>query len=158
MAGLLSCRRWPAWALLAGMLLLAGPALGQTPIQITKLRDLDFGGCDNVGGATYTVAPSAAQGPAACFGAQAAQFTVVGDPNRRVRIRVNPQNVSISNGSEALSAQTSASHGPGPTCLGGGTLTVYVGGSVTLPGGGLTTFGLFIGPTQIEASYIGGSC
>lgn len=157
MAGWLSWRRWPAWALLAGALLLASPAWGQTPPQITKLRDLDFGGCDNVGGATYTVTPSATQGLGACFGAQSAQFTVEGNPNRRVRIEV-PNSVTISNGTESLAVTTSQSAGPGPTCLGAGTLTVYVGGSVTLPGGGLTTSGLFIGPTQIEASYIGGTC
>ena len=157
MAGWLSWRRWPAWALLAGALLLAGPTWAQSPPQISKLRDLDFGGCDNVGGATYTVTPTATQGLGACFGAQAAQFTVQGDPNRRVRIEV-AQTVTITNGTESLSVSTDPSVGPGPTCLGAGTLTVYVGGSVTLPGGGLTTSGLFIGPTDLEATYLGGSC
>ncbi|HEX9841718.1 MAG TPA: DUF4402 domain-containing protein [bacterium] len=144
-------------ALLAGaLLLLAGTAQGQA-IQITKLRDLDFGGCDNVGGATYTVAPAAAPGGGACFGATSAQFTVTGTPSRRARLTL-PNTVSVSNGTQSLSAAITDSVGSNIACLGTGTITIYVGGSVTLPGGGLTSYGLFIAPTQIQLAYIGGSC
>ena len=161
MTGLLSWRGWPAWTLPAALLLwllCAGSALGQTPLQITKLQDVDFGGCDNVGGATYSVTAAATQGVSACFGAHAAQFTIVGDPNRRARIQLASTNVTLTNGSETLTASLTKSVGNGPTCLGTGTITVYVGGSLTLPGGGLTTFGIFLVPTDISASYVGGSC
>jgi hypothetical protein len=148
----------PLLAVLLGLCSLSGTAAGQAAIQITKDRDLNFGGCDNVGGATYTVAAAASAGAGACFGAQSARFTVTGDPNRRARITL-PSRVDVSNGSETLRVNITDSVGSNTVCLGAtGAVTIYLGGSVTLPGGGLTTFGLFINADQIELAYIGGSC
>jgi Domain of unknown function (DUF4402) len=147
-----------AMALLAGMvLLLAGTAWGQA-IQITKLRDLDFGGCDNVGGATYTVAAAASPGGGACFGATSAQFTVTGTAGQRAHMTL-PNNVTVTNGTQTLTVNITDSVGSKTACLGAtGTITIYVGGTLTLPGGGLTSYGAFTVSTQIQLAGIGGSC
>jgi Domain of unknown function (DUF4402) len=146
----------PAIALLG--LLLASTAQAQTPLQITKLRDLYFGGCDNVGGATYTVAAAASPGAGACFGAQSAQFTITGDPGRFARMTL-PSRVNVTNGTETLRVTITDSVGANRVCLGStGTVTVYLGGSVTLPGGALVSFGLFINTDQFQLVYTGGNC
>jgi len=147
--------------LLAGMLLWllsAGVAHSQTAIQVTKLRDLNFGGCDNTGGATYTVAAAASPGAGACFGATSAQFTITGDPNKRARLNV-PKTVTVTNGIDSLSVAITNSAGANRVCLGAtGTVTLYLGGSVTLPGAGLGTVGLLINADQISLTYMGGKC
>lgn len=156
MAGVRKAIGASAWLLLAGTLLvLARPAFGQS---ISKLRDLDFGGCDNVGGSTYTVSPTATQGVSVCFGAQSAQFTISGTPGTRVRVRLASNSVTLVNGAATLTASLNPSVAGGPTCLGSGSITVFVGGSVQLPGAGVAVPGVFQVFTDISASTVGGSC
>jgi Domain of unknown function (DUF4402) len=143
--------------LLAAMLLvlLAGPVRAQT---ITQLTDLNFGGCDNVGGATYTVNPAATPGPAACYGAGAAQFSVTGTPHTRVHMTL-ASTVTIAVGATNLTVTLSDSVGSKTVCMGTtGSLIIYVGGTLTLPGGGVTSFGPFSTATSLSLTGIGGSC
>ena len=156
--GAWQCRVWLGLLGIGMVLLFSGPALGQTAIQVTKLRDLNFGGCDNTGGVTYTVAAAASPGAGACFGATSAQFTITGDPNRRALVTL-PNRVTVTNGIASLQVNITDSVGSNRICLGPtGSVTVYLGGSVTLPGGGASSFGLFINADQIALTYLGGGC
>lgn len=143
-------------ALLGGALLLLGSAAhGQA---IVEVRSLDFGGCDAVPGATITVAAAASAGAGACVGATSAQFTVsyaAGDPRRRARIQLVSTTASLANGAATFTASLTDSQGNPGVCLGAG-LTVYVGGSVTLPAGAMAS-GPYIGTAQIQATYTGPS-
>lgn len=147
----------PAHALLgmlvlaAALLLLPAHARAQT---VTQLTNLSFGTCEDIGGTTYTVAAAASPGAGACGGAQAAQFTVTGTPSRVVKITLS-KSVSITNGGSSLSAKLTDSGG-GTVCTGtSGTVTLYVGGSIKLPQGGVGVSGLFIAPTTVTVAYQG---
>jgi hypothetical protein len=144
--------------LLAGALLLpGGTARAQAP-TVTQLTDLNFGGCDNVGGATYTVAAAASPGVGACYGATSASFVIVGTPHTRAHMTL-ASTVTIAVGATNLTVTLSDSVGSKTVCMGtSGTLTIYVGGSLTLPGGGVTSYGPFSTSTTLSLSAIGGSC
>lgn len=136
---------------LALALLASAPAAhAQT---VTKLTDLNFGTCDDVGGTTYTVAAAASPGVGACTGAQAAQFTVTGTPSTVARVTLS--SVTISNSTASLSVKLTDSAG-GSVCLGtSGTVTIYVGGSLKLPQSGVGSSGVLVGPTTISLAYQG---
>lgn len=147
------------WAILAGaMLVLLWPAaLHAAVITITKVQDLNFGYCDATPSATYTVLPAASPGGGACQGASAARFDITGDPTRRAKITLS-NTVTITNGTESLTVSLSDSAGAQNICLGTGAITMYVGGSVTIPAGGMVSTGLLTISTTLKLAYIGGSC
>jgi len=127
------------------------------PITITNITPLDFGYCDAVPSATYTVLPAASPGAGACQGASAARFDITGDPNRQARVTL-PNFVNITNGTETFKVNlTDSAGGPG-FCLGAGAYTLYVGGTSTIPAGGLTTTGLFSITDSLALAYFGGPC
>lgn len=120
---------------------------------VTKITDLSFGTCEDIGGTTYTVVAAASPGAGACSGAQAAQFTVTGTPHTVARVTLS--NVTITNGTASLTVKLTDSGG-GSVCLGTtGTVTLYVGGSFKLPAAGLGTSGTLVGPTTVSLAYQG---
>jgi hypothetical protein len=147
------------WLLLAPALIVAGLPIVAGAQSITNDRDLSFGFCDATPSATYTVLPAALPGGGACQGAASAQFTVTGTLNSRAKVSI-PNTVVITNGSENLSVSISDSIGnPFNICFGTtGTVTIWLGGSATIPAGGLTTSGPFTNTDLISVVYIGGSC
>lgn len=136
------------------VLCLPGIALAQVaPVQVTKVRDLFFGYCANVGGTSYTVDAAETVGAAACQGATSARFEVTGDPNARVRITLD-NNVAVTNGVESLTVRTANNaQGPFVRLDAAGTATLYVGGTVNIPGGGLTSFGDFTAAPLLVVEY-----
>jgi hypothetical protein len=147
------------WKTMAGaaMVFLIPAALYGADITITKIQDLTFGFCDATPSATYTVLPAASPGLGACQGATAARFDITGDPNRKAKITLG-NNVIITNSVESLTVTLTDTAGGPQLCLGTGTITFWVGGSTTIPAGGLTTNGVFTLPTTLELKYVGGSC
>ena len=159
-------RKWNAfpmarlpWKVLAGaaLLFLWPAALYGAPITIAKIQELDFGFCDATPSATYTVLPASSPGLGACQGAGAARFNVTGDPNRKAKITL-ANTVIIANGIESLTVTLTDSVGSQFICLGTGAVTLWVGGSATIPAAGLTNTGLFTVSTTLELKYGGGSC
>lgn len=147
------------WLLAVALWLhLPGQALGQIITQ-TPGRNLNFGGCDNVGSATYTVAAAASPGAGACFGAMSAEFTVTHGtpgPHRRIRIRFTSATATLVNGAASLNVALTKSVSNVAFCMPAAGLTVYVGGSLTLPAGGASAFGVYVGPGTLNAVYAGG--
>lgn len=147
------------WKVLVGaaLLFLWSAAVHGAPITITKIQELNFGFCDATPSATYIVLPAASPGAGACQGASAARFNVTGDPNRKAKITLT-NNVTITKGTESMTVSLTDSSGTPQLCLGTGTVTFWVGGSVSIPAGGLTNNGLFTITTTLTLAYIGGSC
>ena len=135
----------------------ASQAIAQTPITITEIQDLNFGFCDATPNVTYTVLPAASPGLGACQGGRAAQFTVTGDPNRRAKITLT-NTVVITNGIDSLTVTLTDSVGGPQLCLGAGSVTYWVGGSTTIPAGGIASTGLLSVTTTLTLAYVGGSC
>ena len=160
MVGKIRSLRWATLvAVQLALLLSAAPRpLWAAPIQIAKLRDLSFGTCENTPAAVYTVTANASGLPASCNGAASAIFNVTADPNRRVLI-IGPANVTVSNGTQNLTATLTRNPSAVLGCTGPtGTLTLYMGGSVTIPAGGLASVGVFTGGNQLTLIYFFGSC
>ena len=147
------------WKILVGvaMLFLWPAALYGAPISIAKIQELNFGFCDATPSVTYTVLPAASPGASACQGAGAARFDITGDPNKKAKITI-ANTVTIINGTESMAVTITDSAGGQFICLGAGAVTLWVGGSVTIPAGGLTSNGLFTVSTTLALSYAGGTC
>ena len=133
----------------------AHSAYGQVPppIVITEIRPLEFGGCDIVGGATYTVDAANTPGAGACTGANSARFDITGDPNARVTISL-PNKVDITNGTDTLTVNISKSPTGGNIRFdAAGNLTIFVGGNFRIPPAGLGTSGLFLVTAILDVIY-----
>lgn len=147
------------WAIvsLAGLVFTLAASLAQAqalPITLTKVRDLNFGFCDSVPGAKYTVAAADQPGPAACTGAYSGRYLVEGDANARITIDIDNM-VAITNGSDTLTVKPDADPLKGNIRLdGNGQLTIYIGGDVTIPNpNGVTTYGLFSAGSVLTVNY-----
>ena len=147
-------RRW-AIPLMGGCILLgcASLAAAQTlPITLTKVRDLNFGFCDSVPGAVYIVDATEAPGASACTGAYSGRYLVEGDANARIRITVD-RRTDITNGTDSLRARLTPDPDRNARLDANGQLTIYVGGRVRFQAGGVSTYGLYIGPADITVEY-----
>jgi len=155
--------RGPHWLLVSGGILWAAafppgqawapPPSPSTPIVITEVRHLSFGTCDAVGGATYTVDAADAPGAGACIGAHSARFEVTGEPNERVKLNYS-KNISISNGTDTLTVKQSiAPTGGNIRFDGSGNLTVFMGGEVRIPPGGLASSASLSATSDVEVVY-----
>lgn len=125
---------------------------GATDPGIAKVRDLDFGACDNVKG-KYTVDPVDVQTAASCTGAYSARFEVCGTPNAMVTV-VTDSTVTITNGTSVLSVSPDRSPKAKNVRLdASGNLTIFVGGSFSISPGGVATTGLFSGTSLLTVTY-----
>lgn len=138
-------------ALAALVLAWPGAAAAQ---QLTQVRSLSFGTCENVAGSIYTVDPAENPGPAACPGAASARYEVVGDAGRRVRIKVD-KNAMLSNAGETLKVTTSADPDKMVNLDGNGELTIFIGGELDLSAT-VTNTGTYSGTADITVAYVGG--
>ena len=127
------------------------------PITITRIQNLNFGFCDATPSVTYTVLPAASPGLGACQGATAARLDITGDPNARAKITL-ANTVTITNGTDSLTVTLTDSNGGNILCLGAGSVTLWVGGSTTIPAGGVASTGLLSVATTLTLAYVGGSC
>lgn len=145
-AGLTAALLWAA----------AGAPATAAPIVITKVRDLYFGKCDNIGGATYIVDPAATPGPSACVGAHAARFDVTGDPSAKVQV-TSSKNVTVTNGTDSVNVRTDqAPSGGNITLDANGELVIYMGGEFKVSGGGFTSTNPLSGSSTLSVNYKGG--
>ncbi|MBI4084250.1 MAG: DUF4402 domain-containing protein [Candidatus Lambdaproteobacteria bacterium] len=101
-------------------------------LVITKIRDLNFGLCDQGVAATYVVAAANNPGTGACIGATSGRFRVTGAPRQTVTISLIPVPVTITNGTDALSVTENASPTGTRRLNASGNLIIHVGGTVTL--------------------------
>lgn len=122
------------------------------PITLTKVRDLYFGYCDSVPGAVYTVDAAELPGASACTGAYSGRYLVEGDANARIRITVD-RRTDITNGTDSLRARLTPDPNRNARLDGNGQLIIYVGGRVRFRGGGVSTYGLYVGPADITVIY-----
>jgi hypothetical protein len=146
-------------ALLLGVLLWQLPVstARAAPVVLIMDRGLSFGTCEYTAGSTYVVAAAEDPGTGACPGATSARFQVSADPARRLRITA-ANRIDITNGTGTLRVNYTQSPSGNAACSGAGTLTIYMGGSVTTQSG-LSPLGLFSAGDTLTVDYQGaGSC
>jgi hypothetical protein len=124
---------------------LSGGSAQAQAITMTKVRDLFFGYCDPTPNATFTVAAADVQGAGSCTLATSARFEITGPPNGRLASVTLPATINITHGATTLTVtQTRSPAGGRPRLDATGHLTMFVGGSVRIPAGGLAVSGIFV--------------
>lgn len=130
----------------------AKPVPPSTPIVITQIRTLDYGFCDNLPNTTFTIAAADLPGVSGCSGSQSGRFDVTAEPNERIRVTITGS-LDVTNGTDVLNVRPSISPSGNVNLDATGAVTIYVGGNLKIPIGGVTTYGQYSGPATLTVVY-----